>query len=217
MSESNNNKSLSDVAYETIKKNILNLKYPPGSSLTESSLAKELDMSRMPVRIAIQKLEGEGWFDTKFQRKILVKEVSKQDVHEIFQLRRLLEINALKMIFDENKNWEYSHRIEEKFVRMRAAQNDLFDWEKADTEMHMEIISIFENERINRIYRNNQDELIRIGVICQKKYDHIHNIHEGLYKFVEAIKNNDYKIARDILLEEHIEAGKEMILEKIQK
>jgi DNA-binding GntR family transcriptional regulator len=216
MNESENNKSLSDLAYESIKMNILNLKYSPGSSLSESSLARELEISRMPIRIAVQKLESEGWLISGFHRKILVKEVLKKDVIEIFQIRNLLEINALKMIFDENKTWEYSYRIEEKVVRMKAAQNNLYDWEKADTEMHMEIISIFENERINKIYLNNQDELIRIGVICQKAPTHIHEIHKGLDKFIDAIRENNYPVARDILLEEHIEAGKDMILKKIK-
>ena len=46
---------------------------------------------------------------------------------------------------------------------MCAAAGDLYEWEIADTAMHMEIISIFDNDRINRIYENNLSELIRIG------------------------------------------------------
>ena len=38
---------------------------------------------------------------------------------------------------------------------MCAVAGDLYEWEIADTAMHMEIISILDNERINRIYENN--------------------------------------------------------------
>ena len=48
--------SLATQAYHTIKENILNLTYPPGMVLTEAMLTKELEMSRSPVRTAIQML-----------------------------------------------------------------------------------------------------------------------------------------------------------------
>ncbi|WP_334104976.1 GntR family transcriptional regulator, partial [Muricomes intestini] len=48
--------SLADQAYETIRTNILNLTYPPGTQLTEAKLASDLNMSRSPVRTAIKML-----------------------------------------------------------------------------------------------------------------------------------------------------------------
>ena len=57
---SEKNTSLADQAYETIKRNILNLTYPPGMVLTEALLTRELGMSRSPVRTAIQMLQAEG-------------------------------------------------------------------------------------------------------------------------------------------------------------
>jgi len=207
--------SLTDLAYENIKKKIINLTYPPGSSLTEASLAEELETSRMPIRMAVRRLENEGWLIADFRRKIRVKSITRKDILEIYQLRGLLEGNALKMIFDLKKTWEYSHRIEEKVVRIKAAQNDLYEWERADTEMHMVIVSVYENERINRIYRSNQDELIRIGLMSQKKERHVHHIIEGLYRFVEAVRENRFPEAMEILRRDHLEAGQDMALKKI--
>jgi len=208
------NPSLTDLAYENIKKKILNLTYPPGSFLTEASLAEELETSRMPIRMAVRRLEMEGWLVADFRKKKRVKDITRKDVLEIYQLRSLLESNALKMIFDLKKTWKYSHRIEEKVVRMKAAQNDLYEWERADTEMHMEIVSIYENERINRIYRNNQDELIRIGLMSEKKERHVQEIIEGLYRFLEAVRGERFSEAMEILSREHLDAGQDMALKK---
>lgn len=210
-----NSQSLMDLAYDNIKKNIINLTYPPGSFLTEARLAKELETSRMPVRMAIRRLENEGWLIADFRRKIRVKDITRKDVIEIYQLRNLLEGNALKAIFELNKTWEYSHRIEEKIVRIKAAQKDPYEWELADTEMHMEIVSIYENHRINRIYRSNQNELIRIGLMSEKKELHVHEIIEGLYRFVQAVREVRFNEAVDILRKDHLEAGQEMALAKI--
>ena len=208
--------SLMDLAYESIKKKIIDLTYPPGSALTEASLAVELATSRMPIRMAVRRLENEGWLIADFRRKIRVKTITRQDVREIYQLRELLESSALKMIFDSQKTWEYAHRIEEKVVRMKAAQMDAYEWERADTELHMEIVSVFGNERINRIYRGNQDELIRIGLLSAKKERHVQEIIAGLYQFVEAVREKDFPSAMEILRRDHLEAGLEMALGKIK-
>ncbi|WP_035270056.1 GntR family transcriptional regulator [Desulfitibacter alkalitolerans] len=207
--------SLMDMAYEIIKKRIINLTYPPGSSLTEAGLAQELQTSRMPIRMAVRRLENEGWLIADYRKKIRVKDITRKDVLEIYQIRSLLESNALEMIFDLKKTWEYSHRIEEKVVRIKASQKDLYEWELADTEMHMEIVSIYENERINRIYRSNQDELIRIGLMSQKREGHVEEIIAGLYKFVEAIRQENLSEAMEILRRDHLEAGQELALAKV--
>lgn len=204
-----------DLAYIDIKNKILNLTYPPGSTLTESGLARELDSSRMPIRMAIKKLENDGLLIADYRKKIRVKEVTRKDVLEIYQLRSLLEENALKMIFDKDETWECSHRLEAKVVNMRAAQNDLYDWEVADTEMHRELVSIFNNERIDKIFENNQNELIRIGLLSGKSSIHIHEVNDRLIEFVEAIRSKNFELALSILKEDHLEAGLEMALEKI--
>ncbi|PAB60465.1 GntR family transcriptional regulator [Anaeromicrobium sediminis] len=215
MKDEQSNQSLMDLAYIDIKNKILNLTYPPGTALTESGLAKELKSSRMPIRMAIRRLENEGLLIAGYRKKIRVKEVTRKDVLEIYQLRSLLEKNALKMIFDSDKTWEYSHRLEGKVVNMRAAQNDLYDWEVADTEMHKELVSIFQNDRINRIYENNQNELIRIGLISGKSSAHIKEVNARLVEFIESIRNKKFELAMSILKEDHLDAGLEMALDKI--
>ena len=120
-------------------------------------------MSRSPVRTAIQMLQVEGLIVSDYYKSMTVKEITDKDINEIYQLRELLEGAAFRQIFTSGRYEEYSYRIEEKVVRMCAAAGDLYEWEIADTAMHMEIISIFDNDRINRIYENNLSELIRIG------------------------------------------------------
>lgn len=208
--------SLMDQAYESIKRKIIDWTYPPGSFLTEAGLAKELETSRMPVRMAVRRLENEGWIVADFRKKIRVKGITRQDILEIYQLRHILEENALKMIFEQGKAQEYASRIEEKVQRIRDAHKDLYEWERADTQMHMELVSIYGNERINRIYAGNQDELIRIGIMSEKKERHVEDEIKGLYAFVEAIRAERLPEALDILRREHLISGQDMALEKIE-
>lgn len=200
--------SLADRAYETIKTNILNLTYPPGMPLTESMLSEELNMSRSPIRTAIRMLQAEGLIMTDFYKSMTVKEITREDIEQIYQLRELLELPAFRLIFDAGRHEEYSYRLEEKVVRMCASANDNYRWESADAAFHMEIISIYENKRIDRIYENNLSELIRMGMYSVGNGMEIQKTNENLKQLVLYMREGDYKKAFDILKMDHFDTGR---------
>jgi DNA-binding GntR family transcriptional regulator len=204
--------SLADQAYETIRTNILNLTYPPGTQLTEAKLTADLKMSRSPVRAAIKMLEAEGLIISNYYKSMTVKEITAKDIREIYQLRELLEGSAFQFIFTSGRYEEYSYRIEEKAVRMRAASSDIYQWELADAKMHLEIISVFDNERINRIYETNMSELIRMGQYSVRNGMNIMQTNENLKKMVQFMRENNYASAFAILQEDHFKIGKETAL-----
>ena len=87
--------SLTAQAYEKIKENILNLTYPPGMPLTEAMLARELGMSRSPVRSAIQMLQTEGLLISDYYKSITVREITDKDINELYQIRELIPAFSL--------------------------------------------------------------------------------------------------------------------------
>lgn len=204
--------SLADKAYETIKTRIMNLTYPPGMPLTEAMLTEELGMSRNPVRTALKMLESEGLIVTDYYKSMIVREITDKDITDIYQLRELFEGEAFKMIFESGRAEEYSYRIEEKVVHMCAAAGDIFDWELADTQMHLEIVSIFNNERITKFYESNLSELIRIGLYSVKNGMRIAPTNENLKKMVKYMRKNDYEKAFAILKKDHFMQGKDSAL-----
>lgn len=206
--------SLADQAYEKIKENIMDLTYPPGMPITEAQLTKELGMSRSPVRSAIQMLQTEGLIESDYYKTMIVKNITRQDIHEIYQLRELLESSAFQYIFSSGKHEEYSYRIEEKVVRMCAAAGDIYSWEVADTDMHMEIIRALNNVRINRVYENTLSELIRIGQFSVKNGMRIPKTNENLKKMIKHMRNGDYEKSFAILKADHFEIGKDRALKE---
>ena len=206
--------SIDEKAYEKIKQNIMNLTYPPGMPLTEAMLTKELGMSRSPVRSAVQMLQTEGLIESDYYRSITVKKITRQDIEEIFQLRELLESYAFRQIFTSGRHEEYSYRIEEKVVRMCAAAGDLYKWEIADTDMHMEIIRALGNSRINKVYENTLSELIRIGQCSVKNGMRIPKTNDNLKKMVKYMREGDYEKSFAILKADHFEIGKDSALKE---
>ncbi|MDO4313851.1 MAG: GntR family transcriptional regulator [Eubacteriales bacterium] len=206
--------SLADQAYETMKTNILNLTYPPGMPLTEAKLAEELGMSRSPIRTAIRMLQAEGLIVTDYYKSMTVKEITDEDINHIYQLRELIELPAFQMIFDSGRYEEYSYRMEEKVVRMCAAAGDSFAWEVADAAFHMEIISIYDNERINRIYKSNLSELIRMGMSSVRNGMVIQQTNENLKRLVLYMREGDYEQAVSILKKDHFGTGRTTALSR---
>ena len=208
-----NRQSLADVAYETIKNRIMNLTYPPGMPLTETKLTEDLGMSRNPVRMALKMLQSEGLIVTDFYKSMTVKEITDKDINDIYQLRELFEGAAFKLIFDSGRAKEYSYRIEAKVVRMCAVAGDIYEWELADSQMHLEIVSIFENERITRFYESNLFELVRMGMYSVKNGMRIAPTNENLKKMINYMRKNNYEKAFAILKKDHFMQGTDSALQ----
>lgn len=206
--------SLSDQAYHTIKERILNLTYPPGMQLTETMLADDLNMSRNPIRTALKSLHTEGLIVRDYYKSIQVKEITDKDISEIYQLRELLEGAAFREIFDSGRSEEFSYRIEERVVRMCACTSDIYQWELADTQMHMEIVSVFDNERINRIYKTYLNEVIRMGLYSVRNGLPINKANDNLKKMIRYMRSGNYEKAYEILHNDHFLIGKRSALKK---
>lgn len=85
-------------AYEYLKASILSGRFPPGERLTEERLARELGISRTPVREALYKLESEGLITPLETRGFITTQDTKEEVAELFELRGVLEGYALRLI-----------------------------------------------------------------------------------------------------------------------
>jgi DNA-binding GntR family transcriptional regulator len=73
---------------------ILTGEYPPGSELKQESLAESFGVSRIPVREALQMLERDGLVVVKPNRRVVVAELSDQDVLDHYAVRALIEGEA---------------------------------------------------------------------------------------------------------------------------
>jgi len=84
----------SDKAYETLKQRVVGGTYAPGEQLKEEHLARELDISRTPVRAALKRLVDDGLATADLNRGVRVAEWTEFDIEETFDLRGLLEAHA---------------------------------------------------------------------------------------------------------------------------
>lgn len=89
--------TLSEQAYQTIKRRIICLTMAPGTPVTEAQLAAELGLSKTPVREALSWLQRDGLVDVEARSRYSVAPVTLNDVRDLYALRALLEGEAVAL------------------------------------------------------------------------------------------------------------------------
>jgi GntR family transcriptional regulator, rspAB operon transcriptional repressor len=83
--------SLTELAYDALKREILTAGIRPGAALIENELAARFGVSKTPIREALRLLVQDGWIVVLPRKGYLVRPLSLEDVREVFALRLLLE------------------------------------------------------------------------------------------------------------------------------
>lgn len=86
-----------DNAYELLKQRLIAGSYAPGAQLKEEHIARELEISRTPIRAALKRLVQDGLATADAGRGVRVSEWTESDVEETYELRRLLEGHAAEL------------------------------------------------------------------------------------------------------------------------
>jgi DNA-binding GntR family transcriptional regulator len=76
---------------------ILSGKYKPGDRLNESQIARELNISRIPVREALSQLQEQGLVQNRERRGMFVTNIGPEEVLQLSSLRTILETEALRL------------------------------------------------------------------------------------------------------------------------
>ncbi|WP_250564130.1 GntR family transcriptional regulator [Sphaerisporangium fuscum] len=81
-------------AYRAIRRQIIDLTLPPGSSFSEASLAQQWRISKTPVREALARLRRDGLVDALPRAGYVVSPITLQDTDDLCAMRTLLSVEA---------------------------------------------------------------------------------------------------------------------------
>ncbi|CAH1692392.1 HTH gntR-type domain-containing protein [Hyphomicrobiales bacterium] len=88
------NLSRAEAVYRQIRQGIRSGRYKPGDRLREAELATQLDVSRTPIREAINRLVSDRLVEVAPSRGVMVVQLDRQQVRELYALREALEGTA---------------------------------------------------------------------------------------------------------------------------
>lgn len=201
---------LSQQVYETIKKDIVSLKYPPGSFLKERELAESLGVSRTPVREAIQRLSQELWVISGDGKKMQVRPITLADVHEIIQIRNIVEYSAIDWVINYGEPRVIAGQLDSILTEMKKVKEQ-YSFTNLDLSSHCLIINSMQNERLTRFWATIQEEVVRMGLMALRgeyRFEEVIHEHEAL---VNALWKKDPEEVREAM-KEHLEHSFDSLL-----
>lgn len=144
-------KSTADYTTAEIRHLILSGELPAGAPIDQIELAKRLDVSRHPVRQAIERLSERGFIQLNPHRSAVVAEISADDMEELYSARRVLEHWAVKDAWPHYTS-ETKRRIRalEQQLRSIDPKQDLDAYMDANRSFHLAMYEPCENRYILR-------------------------------------------------------------------
>ena len=196
--------SLADAVYESLLENIVSGSLPPGTVLSALDLSSKLDVSRTPIHDALRALAADGFVELQTGRRARVVRFTRDDLWEIFELRRFLEGPAAELAagrMDERQLGPL-RKAADDLKRAKAAVDWTRRWSDFDDQFHRTIAEASGNRRlahdINR-YRLLHRSFNRIAT-DQKSLQRALAEHLGI---LDALAHHDGPRARR-LMDAHI-------------
>ncbi|RJG04865.1 GntR family transcriptional regulator [Noviherbaspirillum cavernae] len=110
----------SDEIANDIANAIVEGRLPPGTKLKEEALAKVYSVSRTKIRAALLMLAKDELIEIAPEKGASVSRLSKDEVREIFEVRRILEVALVREFAQKAQSADY-RRLDEHMAREREA------------------------------------------------------------------------------------------------
>ncbi|MFE0267941.1 GntR family transcriptional regulator [Nocardiopsis alba] len=160
----------------------------PGDQLGEADLAGRLGVSRGPLREAMQRLVQEGLLRSERHRGLFVRELTSDDVRDVYVARLAVERTACELIMRGNRG-EAVARLTPALDRLAraAAAADRHAMSEADQEFHETLVSCSGNSRLERMARTLLVETRMCLTVMQDVYPEPEELLEEHRRILDAI------------------------------
>lgn len=205
---------LQDRAYARIKDRIQDGTYPAGAFLSERRLARDLGMSKTPIRAALTRLGLEGFVAISPRQGIVVREPSLREIVDLFDLREALESFVARALAGrlsppQAERLRRNLRAQEE----KARAGDLGELTRLDTEFHLLLCELLDNREILRTMGGLRDKLHRVILHVMKAEGRpLAACREHAAVAEALLKGNGELAARRLV--EHLEFGKKYLVSR---
>ncbi|MCR5335907.1 MAG: FCD domain-containing protein, partial [Synergistes sp.] len=145
----------------------------------------------------------EAWLVPGEGKRMQVRPITSKDVHEIIQIRNLVEYSALDELFARGEPRVIAGQLDFILNEMKAAQEE-YSLVTLDLKFHNLLVESMNNGRLLRFWCAVQDEVKRMGLLRLRgndRWQEVINEHERL---VEMLWNKD-PVRTKLALREHLE------------
>jgi DNA-binding GntR family transcriptional regulator len=206
-------KSMVDHAVSYLEDIIIKGKLGPGQRIKEHEVSTKLGISRPPVREAFKILESEGLIRREPRRGVIVSEVTRDDIWEIYTLKVALYTLAVSLAIDRVSKNDIG-KLEKIVVQMEKlafydTNPDIIKYEDLNNLFHETTAAVAGHGRLKKIVQSLNNQIKRVSYRSFTKEGHLQSSCKYHRQILEAIKTRDKALA-ERLTKEHIEKGLEV-------
>lgn len=201
--------------YKKIKELILNQDLKPGAKIKQEELARALGVSRTPIIKALHLLIGDNLVTYTPRRGFMVKELTTQEMAEIFYIRGLLDGAAAREAAEKATEEELAE-LEGYFAGFLARKWDAESrarYMECDKAFHLRLYEIAAVPLLLRI--NETFNIMRVSYQRGLLRDPDETLVEHL-SIIEAIKNRDPELA-ERLARAHTSRSRAVLLRRLKE
>jgi DNA-binding GntR family transcriptional regulator len=208
--------NLRERVYEILKRAIIFQEIPPGQKIDEESVAKQLGVSRTPIRESLCRLENEGIVKIIPRRGAFVVKHSKERIIEILLVREVLEGCAARLAVDhiDERTIEEMKSLFKDFSEANIRDRSR-DYTQADLRFHTLIVKKSKNSWLMSLMNilNDHIQMLRLRTVALEGRPE-HSLLEHI-KIIEALGKRNPSLAES-LMRKHIRNVRESVLKNIE-
>ncbi|MCB9450212.1 MAG: GntR family transcriptional regulator [Anaerolineaceae bacterium] len=204
-------KTLTDRVYEILREDILNNRLPPDTPIQEAVIARDLGVSRGPVREALQKLSAEGLVEIITHRGAVVTSLTWQEFIDAYRVREALESLATRLATpnltpDDIAELEQLHE-----AMIRHAEAEAVDaFFAANAQFHHMLVVKSNNRKLIEMYYPLIDQMRRYRMRSLTLRGGLSKSCDEHKAILDAIKTGDADKAA-ILMSAHIQIPQQIL------
>jgi DNA-binding GntR family transcriptional regulator len=189
-SPANNKKSR---IYELLKERIVKNELKPQEYLNEQVIARDLGVSKTPVREALQKLEHERLVVIIPNKGTFVANVSIDRIREVFEIREILECAAARLAAKLPEREQFVSILESHPSFTISDGAELREQFLSGYQIHTHIVEAVENSYLADYYRNILAHIVQVRVFFIRRFGmrRLHETVEEHRTILKAIVDGD--------------------------
>jgi DNA-binding GntR family transcriptional regulator len=199
------------IVYENLRRRIIEGELRPGLPINEADFARELSVSKTPIREALRQLEQDGFVENIPGRGSTVSHIRPQDIREVFEIREIIEAGAAKRAARLRDNEELRAKREEGkklLENEQAGEAYVHEWGSWE-DVHLCIVKALGNQTLVDMYSGLLDRIKRFRSHYGKRFTErrLHEILTEHTAILDAIVDGDGQRAEQMVQQHLRNAG----------
>ncbi len=166
-------RSIIDALRSEVQSQILKGTIPPGTALTEISVAQMFQVARPTAKAAIEQLVQTGLLRRTRHKTARVPLLDAADVADLYLSRAVVERAAVRVLAERGHHPRGASRALERLRTAIASGANVSELVESDVEFHRELVAATESRRLGRLH----DLVIGEAHLCMAQVQVHHLLH----------------------------------------